>query len=96
MANDDMALARGGLRPLNQPYGTVKRQYYRVVTSATAAIYIGQPMDLAFTSFEVVAIVLATMITRELIQDGKANWFEGVLLLAVYTILAIGFFHLPE
>ena len=53
-------------------------------------------MDLAFTSFEVVAIVLATMITRELIQDGKANWFEGVLLLAVYLILAIGFFHLPD
>jgi Ca2+:H+ antiporter len=61
-----------------------------------AGRFLGQPMDLAFTSFEVVAIVLATMITRELIQDGKANWFEGVLLLAVYTILAIGFFHLPE
>lgn len=57
---------------------------------------LGQPMDLAFTSFEVVAIVLATVITRELIQDGKANWFEGLLLIAVYAILAIGFFHLPE
>jgi len=57
---------------------------------------LGVPMDLAFTAFEVVAIVLAAMITRELIQDGKANWFEGVLLLAVYAILAIGFFHLPD
>lgn len=56
----------------------------------------GQPMDLAFTSFEVVAIVLAAIITRELIQDGKANWFEGVLLLGVYLILSIGFFHLPD
>lgn len=57
---------------------------------------LGQPIDLAFTSFEVVAIVLAAVITRELIQDGKANWFEGVLLVAVYAILAIGFFHLPD
>lgn len=56
----------------------------------------GEPMDLAFTAFEVVAIVLATIITRELIDDGKANWFEGFLLLGVYLILAIGFFHLPE
>jgi Ca2+:H+ antiporter len=56
----------------------------------------GQPMDLAFTGFEVVAIVLATIITRELIADGKANWFEGFLLLGVYLILAIGFYHLPE
>jgi Ca2+:H+ antiporter len=55
----------------------------------------GQPMDLAFTAFEVVAIVLATLITRELIDEGKANWFEGFLLLGVYVMLAIGFFHLP-
>ena len=61
-----------------------------------AGIFLGQPMDLAFTSFEVVAIVLATVITRELIQDGRANWFEGCLLLGVYVILAIGFFHLPD
>jgi Ca2+:H+ antiporter len=61
-----------------------------------AGILLGQPMDLAFTSFEVVAIVLATVITRELIQDGRANWFEGCLLLGVYVILAIGFFHLPD
>jgi Ca2+:H+ antiporter len=61
-----------------------------------AGYVMGQPMDLAFTPFEVVAIVLATMITRELIEDGKANWFEGCLLLGVYLILAIGFYHLPE
>lgn len=57
---------------------------------------IGQPMDLAFSSFEVVSIVLASVITRELVQDGKANWFEGVLLIATYLILAIGYFHLPS
>jgi hypothetical protein len=28
-------------------------------------------MDLAFTGFEVVAIVLATIVTRELISDGQ-------------------------
>ena len=60
-----------------------------------AGQWMGQPMDLAFTGFEVVAIVLATIITRELIADGKANWFEGFLLLGVYLILAIGFYHLP-
>ena len=43
-----------------------------------------------------VAIVLAAVITRELIQDGKASWFEGVLLVAVYVILGIGFYHLPD
>ena len=57
---------------------------------------LGVPMDLAFTGFEVVAIVLATLVTRELIGEGKSNWFEGCLLLGVYAILAIGFYHLPN
>jgi Ca2+:H+ antiporter len=57
---------------------------------------LGQPMDLAFTGFEVASIVLATLITRELIGEGKSNWFEGFLLLSVYAILAIGFYHLPN
>jgi len=57
---------------------------------------LGEPMDLAFTGFEVVAIVLATLITREMIGEGKSNWFEGCLLLGVYVILAIGFYHLPD
>lgn len=45
MANDDQVSALGGLRPVTQPYGTVKRSYYRLTTSA-AAVFIGQPMDL--------------------------------------------------
>lgn len=57
---------------------------------------LGTPMDLAFTGFEVAAIVLATVITREVIGEGKSNWFEGCLLLGVYAILAIGFYHLPD
>ena len=61
-----------------------------------AGLFMGEPMDLAFTSFEVVAIVLAVIITRELILDGNSSWFEGVLLLGVYAILSIGFFHLPD
>jgi len=45
MANDDTSAARGGLLPLEQPYGTVRKSYYRLTTSAVA-VYIGQPMDL--------------------------------------------------
>ena len=45
MANDDTAAARGGLWPATQPFGTVKRGYYRLTTN-TIAVYLGQPMDL--------------------------------------------------
>lgn len=46
MANDDQIAASGGLRPLTQPYGTVKRSYYKLTTSTTIGVWVGQPMDL--------------------------------------------------
>ncbi len=39
--------------------------------------------------------VVVTVITRGLLEEGKAHWIEGFLLLRVYVILAIGFYHLP-
>lgn len=55
-----------------------------------------QPMDLVFTPAEVLAIFLAVLISGQIASDGESNWLEGVLLLAVYLILAIVFFYLPE
>ena len=54
-----------------------------------------QPMDLVFTPAEVLAIFLAVLISGQIASDGESNWLEGVLLLAVYLILAIVFFYLP-
>jgi Ca2+:H+ antiporter len=53
------------------------------------------PMDLHFTTFEVMAVVLSTGIMALVAQDGESNWMEGVQLLAVYVILAIAFYFLP-
>ena len=52
-------------------------------------------MDLHFTAFEIVAIVLAVAIVSRLTSDGESHWMEGVMLIAVYLMLAIGFFFLP-
>jgi len=56
----------------------------------------GQPMNLAFSGFEVVAIVVAVITTRQLIDSGKVSWLEGVLLLATYAIFGFAFYHLPD
>jgi Ca2+:H+ antiporter len=55
-----------------------------------------RPMDLVFTPAEVLAVFLAVLITGQIASDGESNWLEGALLLAVYVILAIVFFFLPE
>jgi len=55
-----------------------------------------RPMDLVFTSVEVIAVGLAVLIMEQISSDGESNWLEGVQLLSVYIILGIVFFFLPS
>lgn len=60
-----------------------------------AGAFLGQPMDLNFNPFELVAVAVAVLITNSISSDGQSNWLEGTLLLATYAILAIAFFFHP-
>jgi len=53
------------------------------------------PMDLLFTVFELVAVGIAVLTITLIAHDGETHWMEGVQLLAVYVILALGFYFLP-
>jgi len=53
------------------------------------------PMDLRFTSLEVVAVALSVGIMALVSLDGESHWMEGVQLIAVYVMLGIAFFFLP-
>jgi Ca2+:H+ antiporter len=53
------------------------------------------PMDLLFTTLEVVAVILAVLVARMVAEDGESNWLEGAMLLMVYAILGVAFFYLP-
>jgi len=56
---------------------------------------VGQPMDLNFNPFELVAVAVAVLIANSISSDGKSNWLEGTLLLAAYTVLGFAFYFLP-
>ena len=56
---------------------------------------IGQPMDLNFNPFELVAVTVAVLIANSISSDGESNWLEGSLLLATYAVLALAFFFHP-
>ena len=59
-----------------------------------AGVLMGQDMNLVFTPFEVLALGLATAVTAIITLDGESHWFEGVQLLAVYLMVAVGAFFL--
>lgn len=56
---------------------------------------IGQPMDLNFNLFEVVAVTIAVAIANLISLDGRSNWLEGILLLATYIVLGAAFYFHP-
>jgi Ca2+:H+ antiporter len=56
---------------------------------------IGNPMDLLFTQFEVVSVAIAVVVAQTMTSDGESHWLEGVMMVAVYAILGVGFFFLP-
>ncbi|MGH9983438.1 MAG: calcium/proton exchanger, partial [Nitrososphaeraceae archaeon] len=58
-------------------------------------ILLSRPFTLVFTGFEIISVLLAAIIMNLIARDGKSNWFEGVMLIAVYLIIAIGFFFIP-
>lgn len=75
MANDDQINARGGLIPVQQPYGTIKVGMYRLGTADTATpIFRGMPVDLDANGFAVpIAAAQNTLLLGSIIGWCDAN-----------------------
>ena len=57
---------------------------------------IGQPMNLDFTAFEVIALIFSVLIVNLVNMDAKSNWLEGVLLLGMFSIFGAAFYYYPS
>lgn len=58
-----------------------------------ASWMMGNPMTLVFPSLlDLFAITGAAFIVSAVASDGETNWFEGLLLMGVYALLALAFF----
>jgi Ca2+:H+ antiporter len=56
---------------------------------------LGHPLDLVFSTFEILSVALAVAIFAYLVLNGETNWFEGVQLLALYAMIAVAIYFLP-
>ncbi|HYT41123.1 MAG TPA: calcium/proton exchanger [Methylomirabilota bacterium] len=59
-----------------------------------AGIVLNRPFNLVFTIYELAVVFLAALILNFIAHDGKSNWFEGIMLTAVYIMIAVGFFFI--
>ena len=60
-----------------------------------AGLLLGKPLDLVVTPLELVAVSGAVLVVNSVVRDGETNWLEGLMLLAVYVILAFAVFFFP-
>ncbi|MGB8701876.1 MAG: calcium/proton exchanger, partial [Thermosynechococcaceae cyanobacterium] len=60
-----------------------------------AGWFMGQPMNLDFNPFELVAVAVSVLIANSISSDGQSNWLEGMLLLAAYVVLGLAFYFHP-
>lgn len=54
---------------------------------------LGVNLSLEFGILETAATFMSVLVANFILNDGKTNWLEGVMLLACYTILALSFFE---
>ena len=59
-----------------------------------AGILLNKPFSLVFTVYELAVVFLSAIILNLIAHDGKSNWFEGIMLTAVYVMIAVGFFFI--
>ncbi len=55
-----------------------------------------EPLELSFRRSELGALFFAVLIGAFVSGDGRSNWFKGVQLVAVYLIMALMFYFIPD
>lgn len=53
-------------------------------------------LTLHFSLLETVTVLMSVGVLALVSQDGETNWMEGLMLVGVYIILGLAFYHLPE
>lgn len=56
---------------------------------------LGQDMDLLFSKFEVIAIILSVAAVNHILHLGAVSWVSGPKLIGIYLMLGIAFYNVP-
>lgn len=54
---------------------------------------IGQPIDLNFPPFSVIALAVTVIVANLITFNGRSNWLYGVFLIATYAMLGVVFYY---
>ena len=55
-------------------------------------VIVGHHVSLTFSTIELAGLISGALLTRQAVDDREGNWFEGVMLIALYLAFAIAVF----
>lgn len=56
--------------------------------------FVGVQMNFVFSNFQIIMSALAIAMSFFVFQDGKTYWLEGAILIAIYTMITMGYYYL--
>jgi Ca2+:H+ antiporter len=62
------------------------------VTSALTILPLSKVVGSSTETLELISLIIAVFITRQITIAGESDWLEGAMLVAVFGMLAIGFY----
>jgi Ca2+:H+ antiporter len=51
----------------------------------------GHELSLFFANFETIVLFVSVLLVNTLIQDGKSNYMEGLMLVSLYFVISLAF-----
>ncbi|KAF5348369.1 hypothetical protein D9758_010887 [Tetrapyrgos nigripes] len=55
----------------------------------------GKNLTLYFDELETLVLFFSVLLVKFSVEDGKSHWLSGVVFVAVYTLIALSFWHFP-
>lgn len=56
--------------------------------------FIGVEMNFVFSNFQIIMSAIAIAMSFFVFQDGRSYWLEGAILIAIYTMITMGYYYL--
>ncbi|KAF8965371.1 Sodium/calcium exchanger protein-domain-containing protein [Flammula alnicola] len=56
----------------------------------------GKPLTLLFDPLETIVLFLSVLLVKFSVEGGKSHWMSGLVLIAVYILIAVSFWYFPH
>lgn len=75
---------------------TIQTSLFNAPLVVIVAWGLNKPMDLNFSIFNIVVLILAILVVGNFLRDQKTNYLEGSLCVLVYIIIAVAAYYYPN